>query len=302
MFTKRSQRSRCLPAVTAIGAALLAHGALAPDPVYAHFILQAPACYADQDIVGSPQKSAPCGQADPGTPIRLNGAVTTFREGQTITLTIKEVVAHPGHYRVSIADKPSDLPADPPVTAGTTPCGSTVIDPMPKLPLLADGLLVHTSAFTMPQSVSVQLPPGLTCTNCTLQVTEFMSNHPLNNPGGCFYHHCATVNIVPATDGGTSSDGGMSMDGGSGGPDGSMISDAGPATDGGGPVDAATGPVDAAASPVDAATGSPDAAVPPLPPPGGGGCGITAASAAGLAPLSGLLTLALLLLRRRSRA
>jgi hypothetical protein len=35
----------------------------------------------------------------------------------------------------------------------------------------------------------------MTCANCTLQVIEFMSNHPLNAPGGRFYHYCATVAI-----------------------------------------------------------------------------------------------------------
>jgi uncharacterized protein (TIGR03382 family) len=48
----------------------------------------------------------------------------------------------------------------------------------------------------------VTLPADKTCTNCTLQVLEFMSNHGLNMPGGCYYHHCATINIV-APDGGT---------------------------------------------------------------------------------------------------
>jgi MYXO-CTERM domain-containing protein len=41
---------------------------------------------------------------------------------------------------------------------------------------------------------------GFTCQNCTLQVFQWMSNHGLNNPGGCFYHHCAAVNIVDSAD------------------------------------------------------------------------------------------------------
>jgi MYXO-CTERM domain-containing protein len=36
----------------------------------------------------------------------------------------------------------------------------------------------------------------MTCaSNCVLQVAEFMSDHGLNNPGGCFYHHCANITI-----------------------------------------------------------------------------------------------------------
>lgn len=202
---QRLQRRR--PALlTGLFAAAL--GAWWPAAASAHFILQQPPAYSVQDGLGSPQKSAPCGQADPGVPMQPSGMVTTFRQGQTFTLTIDEKVPHPGHYRVLIAANPASLPADPPVTPGGTPCGSTTITANPTLPLVADGLLQHTAAFTTPQSVQVTLPPNFTCTNCTMQVVEFMSNHQLNNPGGCFYHHCANISILPAADGGTASDGG----------------------------------------------------------------------------------------------
>jgi len=52
------------------------------------------------------------------------------------------------------------------------------------------------------------------CANCALQVIEFMSNHPLNVPGGCFYHHCANVAIsatgADASTGGGGAKGGCS--------------------------------------------------------------------------------------------
>lgn len=41
------------------------------------------------------------------------------------------------------------------------------------------------------QKAMVQLPAGYRCTNCVLQVTEFMSAHA----APCFYHHCAIVTI-----------------------------------------------------------------------------------------------------------
>ena len=76
-------------------------------------------------------------------------------------------------------------------------------------PVLADGVFVHTTAFSAPQTTTVTLPTTLTCTKCTLQVIEFMSDHPLNVPGGCFYHHCADISIgVAPQDGGTTGDGG----------------------------------------------------------------------------------------------
>lgn len=193
--------------LTVVGAAVLV-GGLVPQTARAHFILNNPTSASNQDALGSPQKAYPCGldAATPGTP---TGKVTTYTAGQTINLSITETIYHPGHYRVAIAQNAASLPADPVVTPETspnnTPCGSVPIATNPTLPILADGILKHTSAFSpTTQTVSVKLPDGFTCNNCTLQVIQWMYNHGLNNPGGCFYHHCATVNIVA----GTNSDGG----------------------------------------------------------------------------------------------
>lgn len=175
------------------------------SPALAHFILEAPANDSEQNLLGDPQKAPPCGDQGMSTP---SGVVTTFVAGQTITIKLSETIFHPGHYRVALGlNGPGDLPAEPPVDAGTTACGSAPIDANPQFPVLADGLLVHTTAFSGKQSFQVTLPADKTCTNCTLQVLEFMSNHGLNMPGGCYYHHCATINIV-APDGGTPPEGG----------------------------------------------------------------------------------------------
>lgn len=163
----------------------------------AHFALIDPKPYSEQDSSGSPQKSAPCGQADPGSTLMETGDEATFTAGQMVTVTVDERIFHPGHYRVALAQDLASLPDDPVVTAGSgTPCGTAAVMDSPTLPVLADNLLVHTSPFSANQSVQVQLPAGMTCAHCMLQVVEFMSDHPLNNPGGCFYHHCAKVSIV----------------------------------------------------------------------------------------------------------
>ena len=164
----------------------------------AHFKLNTPTSMTVQSTNGSPQKSAPCGLSDSPTVADQStktNAVTTVQTGSMLTITFDETIFHPGHYRVALAQTMAQLPADPPVTAGGTACGSTTIMQTPALPVLGDGLLVHNTALTGTQTVNVQLPAGMTCTNCVLQVTQFMSNHALNNPGGCFYHHCATVTI-----------------------------------------------------------------------------------------------------------
>ena len=188
-----------------------------PGRAHAHFKLDAPASWANQDSLGTPLKSAPCGQSDPGNPAVATNAVTRLMAGSTVTITITETVFHPGHYRVALAADQNSLPADPTAHPDSnSACGTADIMTTPALPVLADNMLAHTTPFTGPQSFQITLPAGMTCANCTLQVIEFMSNHPLNDPGGCFYHHCANVAIsASGADGGT-----VGGDGGTGGGDG----------------------------------------------------------------------------------
>ena len=166
---------------------------------FAHFILEAPKNSFTQNLLGDPQKAPPCGEESGST---ATNDVVTDVAGQTITIKLNETIYHPGHYRVALGlTGPQDLPAEPVVTPGSTACGSVPIEMSPTFPVLADGQLIHTAAFGSSRSFEVTIPSNVTCTNCTLQVLEFMSNHGLNNPGGCFYHHCATINVV-ASDGG----------------------------------------------------------------------------------------------------
>jgi hypothetical protein len=52
-------------------------------------------------------------------------------------------------------------------------------------------LFVNLTQTDPAASVQIQLPAGMTCENCVLQVLEFMSDHA----APCFYYHCAKVNI-----------------------------------------------------------------------------------------------------------
>jgi len=194
--TATSRRQRCIaPAI--VGAAYIT---LVAAPAHAHFILQMPPSWMSQDSVGAPEKLGPCGDEGGGT---ATGTITAYQPGQTITVTINEVVTHPCHYRIALAvNSRSELPAEPSVTAtSSTPCGSVPVQSPAVFPVLADGIFDHSVAFTAPQSIQVTLPSNVTCTKCTLQVIEFMSDHPLNNPGGCFYHHCADISIQAASTG-----------------------------------------------------------------------------------------------------
>jgi hypothetical protein len=182
------------------GVQLLAQGSAG-----AHFILQMPASWWTQDGQGGPQKQGPCGNFNANEPLgAATGTVTpyVFAPGaaRTIAITVNETIGHPGHYRVALAQTQGTLPAEPVVTpSATDPCASAAIQPTTTTPtvpaVLGDNLSPKLVARMGVQNFSVTVPDGLTCTNCTLQVIEFMSSHGLNVPGGCYYHHCANITI-----------------------------------------------------------------------------------------------------------
>jgi len=203
---------------------------LIPVVAQAHFVLMSPASWMSQDPNGLPEKLGPCGNEGGGTP---TGTITAFRPGEMITIQIREVIPHPGHYRVALAvhDR-SEFPKEPEVDAGDQACGTAKVENPAVFPVLGDGLLEHSAAFSGPQTMQVRLPSNVTCTKCTLQVIEFMSEHGLNQPGGCFYHHCADISIQgEPVDAGPVQDGGGSPvqdgDGGAGAPGGSGNGDMG---------------------------------------------------------------------------
>lgn len=204
-----STGSLYVPSIVALGASLFLCGT-----AEAHFVLTSPEAMYQQSGLGDPQKAPPCG--DDGTAVPSGMVTGPFQAGETITITIEETIPHPGHFRIALAiDDPSQLPPEPPVTAGNTDCGSVPIDPAPVFPVLADGVLVHTEGLEGPQDIDVTLPDDISCNNCTLQIIQFMSNHGLNDPGGCFYHHCAVISVeggaaTTASDSGGSTDDGPS--------------------------------------------------------------------------------------------
>lgn len=208
----RSRSQRWFPGALAVASTL----ALAPAEGRAHFYLQSPRAWRTQDTYGSPQKVGPCGNEGSAAE---TGAVTAFRDGDTVTITLTETVYHPGHYRVALAlHDQSELPAPPPVTPDSeSACGSVPVQSPPVSPIIADGVLAHTAPFGGPQTIQVTLPPGVTCETCTLQILEFMSAHPPS----CFYYHCANISIGDATAGAGGAGGAGGQSGGAGGQSGS---------------------------------------------------------------------------------
>jgi hypothetical protein len=190
-------QARLLPRLRAVLSLLTFStlAALSPAPAQAHYMLLQPAStYMQGQPYGDPQKTAPCGPAAGGG--TATGQVTTYRPGDTVTLTIRETIFHPGHYRVSVGPDPSKFMTPPVTPMPGDQCASVPIDNNPVLPVVADGLLPHATAFAGDQTVTFKLPAGFTCQNCTMQIVQYMSKHA----APCFYYHCATVNIVDNAD------------------------------------------------------------------------------------------------------
>ena len=174
--------------------------ALIPLSASAHFKLLAPASWIEENQLGDPQKAAPCGgtNADYGKPTY---AVTDVKGGSLLHVKVQETVYHPGHYRIALAvNSPTELPIDPKATTMTDANGKVmsvsadVMSPVAP-PVLVDNLWPHQAKVTDPWETDVAIP-NINCKSCTLQVIQFMEQHPMNNPGQFTYHHCAVLHIT----------------------------------------------------------------------------------------------------------
>jgi hypothetical protein len=173
--------------------------AAVPAVIQAHFKLMEPPSWIVEDDRGDPQKAGPCGgtNTDYGKPSYI---VSQAVGGSKVHVKLQETIYHPGHYRVALAvNSPNELPVDPKATTETTDRGprslsAEIMNPV-QMPVLADGLFVHTAKADAPFETDVTLP-NISCRRCTLQVIQFMEQHAVNNPGNFTYHHCATLQIT----------------------------------------------------------------------------------------------------------
>jgi hypothetical protein len=157
-------------------------------------------------------KQGPCGTLDATTDPTKRTELTA---GQQITVQWEETVEHHGYFKVNFSAK-NDI-------------NWTALSA--EIPDLSTDKGLHSTQITV---------PGENCANCTLQITQFMSN---DMGGGSFYFNCADIKITGGTPEATTSD-----------PDTATASDTATSTDG-----AATD------STSDTATGDDDAAAPEAP-------------------------------------
>jgi hypothetical protein len=165
----------------------------------AHFTLKAPTSWTDE---AQGKGGFPCGSTGPtGNPAsKLTNIVTPATGGHTLKISIHEGTFHPGHYRVALSIlSRSELPKDPIVysdvkkTKPTTTAFSAAaeVQTPPIFPVIADNMLDHTAPFPTDPDFEVTLP-NITCAKCTLQIIEFMGEHPPDY----FYRHCADLSIT----------------------------------------------------------------------------------------------------------
>jgi len=174
-----------------------------PALVSAHFILQEPKGWIEENNLGDPQKAGPCGgtSQNPGKP---TGAVTEVAGGELLHIKVKETVYHPGHFRVALAvlDR-KELPADPEDVTKDGPRGpisvSGKVEKNIKPPFLVDGVLDHHVRVPGQEFDTYVKIPNINCDHCTLQVIQFMEEHGVNPDGRFTYHHCADLKIKAST-------------------------------------------------------------------------------------------------------
>jgi hypothetical protein len=183
-----------------------------PAGTSAHFKLLEPGSWINEDQRGDPQKLGPCGGDPKGQNENLvTSAAPKVTGGSKLHLKIQETIFHSGHYRVALAVKSrNELPPDPTTFEKYTDRGVysvwAAIQSPPQIPVLADGLFQHYPKAGEPASAVPKTPmapwetdiqlPNFSCAKCTLQVIQFMADHPYNQPGGYSYHHCADLQIT----------------------------------------------------------------------------------------------------------
>jgi MYXO-CTERM domain-containing protein len=178
----------------------------------AHFRLLKPTSWLEEDNLGDPQKTGPCGNSGTQT-----NEVTTFQAGETITVEWAETIPHPGHFRIALVRDRSEL-EDPDIDVDSS---CNYVDPTAVAnrtavpPVLLENLYPRDSdevmfGMTFTQEVTL---PDMECEKCTLQVIQFMTEHA--QP--CIYYHCADIKIVG---GGGASGAGASGSGGASGASG----------------------------------------------------------------------------------
>lgn len=144
---------------------------LIASPSFAHIQLDYPPARTTS------QKSSPCGAAG-----SVRGeSITRLQAGETLIVRWRETINHPGHYRISFDDDGQDF-----------------VEPASFTDFYTDGSVLHDDIadksggeYTFEMTV-----PNVSCTNCTLQVVQVMTDKAPYGDGNDLYYQCADIEIV----------------------------------------------------------------------------------------------------------
>jgi uncharacterized protein (TIGR03382 family) len=185
------------PAVLSFGLGLM----LVASTARAHIKMSAPADWLTTNTNGDPQKIGPCGvdpTTQPGsTTYTPSNKVTTVHAGDKLMVSWTETIPHDGWFRISLALNSRDELTDPMVTETNKDGTPKAVAISSSYPVLADDLFPHMAANTANNTAymtTVTIPADASCTKCTLQLLQFMAEHPADP--SYFYHHCADLQIV----------------------------------------------------------------------------------------------------------
>ncbi len=180
--------------------AILLVGMLHAGIANAHIHLTNPR--ARTDSLTGDQKYRPCGVAGQ---TRIPSRVTTYRPGETITVTWMETINHPGHYRIAFQPNGNAFGIPPP--GNGPPAGFPSLDQTG----MTDGAgALILKDFIPDGMLSTQITfPAMECNNCTLQFIQVMTDKPpytVDAQSNDIYFNCADITLSntapPQPDGG----------------------------------------------------------------------------------------------------
>ncbi len=258
----------------------------------AHLNLVSPTPRLQGEAGGTQLKTKPCGQT---TNARTADKVTTFTPGQKVDIKIKEYINHPGYFAVAFdPDGDNDFPFP---RANMDKINATTDDPKAMFPLSATVLGLRTDKekdcytennATHECTISITIP-NMTCSNCTLQVTQFMYDKLGDNQDNEYYYQCADIKIEGAVGGSGSGGSAGAAAGGAAGAAGSSATGgtAGAATAGAAGTSTGGTPASTGGTPTTTAGTTMTAGTSPTPTAGTGGSGTVTNPAGGAAEEDG---------------
>jgi hypothetical protein len=125
-------------------------------------------------LVSPPPRTTSIGKTPPCAGVPRTSTPTVLTAGEQVEVDWVETVDHPGHYELAISTADDQ---DFVTLLGDIPDGAFAAN------------ATHRDYGTW-----LQVPPT-PCDACTLQLIQFMSDHP---PGSQYYYSCADIRIVAA--------------------------------------------------------------------------------------------------------